>query len=72
MQQSGRMEEEIVLLQYKLKQVEEGMAFSGRKTKIARSQGKKVQITIQKEYSRFPIFFASLVRERARIFFTTL
>ncbi|KAL1560518.1 protein POLLENLESS 3-LIKE 1-like [Salvia divinorum] len=50
--QSGRMEEEIVLLQYKLKQVEEGMAFSGRKTKTARSQGKKVQITIQKEYSR--------------------
>ncbi|KAG6422987.1 hypothetical protein SASPL_113370 [Salvia splendens] len=35
-----------------LKQVEEGMAFSGRKTKTARSQGKKVQITIQKEYSR--------------------
>lgn len=53
MQQSGRMEEEIELLQYKLRQVEEGMAFSGRKTKIARSQGKKVQITVQKEYSRF-------------------
>ncbi|XP_057763862.1 protein POLLENLESS 3-like [Salvia miltiorrhiza] len=50
--QSGRMEEEIELLQYKLKQVEEGMAFSGRKTKTARSQGKKVQITVQKEYSR--------------------
>ncbi|KAG6419394.1 hypothetical protein SASPL_121614 [Salvia splendens] len=50
--QSGRMEEEIELLQYKLKQVEDGMAFSGRKTKTARSHGKKVQITIQKEYSR--------------------
>lgn len=52
-QQSGRMEEEIELLQFKLKQLEEGMAFSGRKTKIARSQGKKVHITVQKEYSRF-------------------
>lgn len=50
--QSGRIEEEIGLLQHKLKQVEEGMAFSGRKTKMARSQGKKIQITVQKEYSR--------------------
>lgn len=53
MQQSGRVEEEIELLQHKLKQVEEGMAFSGKKTKMARSQGKKIQITVQKEYSRF-------------------
>lgn len=50
--QSGRIEEEIELLQHKLKQVEEGMAFSGKKTKMARSQGKKIQITVQKEYSR--------------------
>ncbi|KAL1555745.1 protein POLLENLESS 3-like [Salvia divinorum] len=50
--QLGRTDEEIELLQYKLKQLEEGMAFSGRKAKIARSQGKKVLITVQKEYSR--------------------
>ncbi|XP_047949584.1 protein POLLENLESS 3-like [Salvia hispanica] len=51
--QARRVEEEIELLQYKLKQLEEGMAFSGRKTKIARSQGKKkVLVTVQKEYSR--------------------
>ncbi|KAH6793133.1 Tetratricopeptide repeat superfamily protein [Perilla frutescens var. hirtella] len=50
--QSGRLEEEVELLQHKLKQVEEGMAFAGRKTKMARSQGKKIQITVQKEYSR--------------------
>ncbi|CAN4098875.1 unnamed protein product [Withania somnifera] len=49
---SGRLEEEIELLELKLKNVEEGIAFGGKKTKIARSQGKKVQITIEKEYSR--------------------
>lgn len=49
---SGRLEEEIELLELKLKNVEEGIAFGGKRTKIARSQGKKVQITIEKEYSR--------------------
>ncbi|XP_016448629.1 protein POLLENLESS 3-like [Nicotiana tabacum] len=49
---SGRIEEEIGLLELKLKSVEEGIAFGGKKTKIARSQGKKVHITIEKEYSR--------------------
>ncbi|CAN4100925.1 unnamed protein product [Withania somnifera] len=49
---SGRLEEEIDLLELKLKNVEESIAFGGKKTKIARSQGKKVQITIEKEYSR--------------------
>ncbi|KAI3455922.1 hypothetical protein Pfo_012585 [Paulownia fortunei] len=50
--QSGRTEEEIEMLQLKLKQVEEGMAFGGKRTKMARSQGKKIQITVEKEYSR--------------------
>ncbi|KAK4376003.1 hypothetical protein RND71_006680 [Anisodus tanguticus] len=49
---SGRIEEQIEILELKLKNVEEGIAFGGKKTKIARSQGKKVQITIEKEYSR--------------------
>ncbi|KAL8512633.1 hypothetical protein ACS0TY_018934 [Phlomoides rotata] len=49
--QSGRIEEEIEMLQRKLKQVE-GIALSGTRTKIARSQGKKVQITVEKDYSR--------------------
>ncbi|MCD7455170.1 hypothetical protein HAX54_027246 [Datura stramonium] len=49
---SGRLEEEIELLELKLKNIEEGIAFGGKKTKLARSQGKKVQITIEKEYSR--------------------
>ncbi|PIM98312.1 hypothetical protein CDL12_29204 [Handroanthus impetiginosus] len=40
------------MLQLKLKQVEEGIAFGGKKIKKARSQGKKIQITVEKEYSR--------------------
>ncbi|XP_051124820.1 protein POLLENLESS 3 [Andrographis paniculata] len=50
--QSGRVDEEIEMLKVKLKQVEEGIAFGGKRTKIARSQGKKVQISVEKEYSR--------------------
>lgn len=40
------------MLQLKLKLLEEEIAFNGKKTKIARSQGKKIQITIEIEYLR--------------------
>ncbi|KAI8001686.1 Protein POLLENLESS 3 [Camellia lanceoleosa] len=49
---SGRIEEQIEMLQHKVKTIEEGMAFGGKRTKAARSQGKKIQITIDQEYSR--------------------
>ncbi|KAK7831445.1 protein pollenless 3 [Quercus suber] len=49
---SGRVEEEIEMLQLKLKHIEEGTAFGGRRAKTARSQGKKVQITVEQEISR--------------------
>nr|GLL39935.1 protein POLLENLESS 3-like isoform X1 [Ipomoea trifida] len=49
---SGRIEEEIEMIEHKLKNIEEGIAFGGKKTKTARSQGKKVEITLEKEYSR--------------------
>ncbi|XP_030967870.1 uncharacterized protein LOC115988433 [Quercus lobata] len=48
---SGRVEEEIEMLQLKLKHIEEGIAFSGRRAKTARSLGKKVQITVEQEIS---------------------
>ncbi|XP_030967851.1 uncharacterized protein LOC115988418 isoform X2 [Quercus lobata] len=38
--------------QLKLKHIEEGIAFSGRRAKTARSQGKKVQITVEQEISK--------------------
>lgn len=41
------------MLQLKLKRIEDGIAFGGRRTKTARSQGKKVQITIEQEVSRW-------------------
>uniref|UniRef100_A0A6N2LIQ4 Uncharacterized protein n=1 Tax=Salix viminalis TaxID=40686 RepID=A0A6N2LIQ4_SALVM len=49
---SGRIEEEIEILQRKLKNIEEGIAFSGKKKKTARSQGRKIQITVEQERSR--------------------
>ncbi|GMH20815.1 hypothetical protein Nepgr_022657 [Nepenthes gracilis] len=49
---SGRLEEQIEVLQLKLKHIEEGAAFGGKRTKMARSQGKKVYITVEQEYSR--------------------
>ncbi|XP_075497047.1 protein POLLENLESS 3-like [Primulina tabacum] len=49
---SGRIEEEIEMLKLKLKQIEDGTAFGGQRTKVARTQGKKFQITIEKDYSR--------------------
>ncbi|XP_073280934.1 protein SULFUR DEFICIENCY-INDUCED 1-like [Primulina huaijiensis] len=49
---SGRIEEEIEMLKLKLKQLEDGTAFVGQRTKMARSQGKKSQITFEKDYSR--------------------
>jgi len=41
------------ILQDKLKRIEEGFAFARRKVKLARSQGKKVHITVEQEYARW-------------------
>ncbi|KAI8568523.1 hypothetical protein RHMOL_Rhmol02G0207300 [Rhododendron molle] len=49
---SARIEDQIEMLQHKVKAIEEGMAFGGKRSKSARSQGKKIQITIEQEYSR--------------------
>ncbi|KAL7589684.1 hypothetical protein Lser_V15G40455 [Lactuca serriola] len=49
---SGRIDEQIGLLQSKLKHIEEATCMNGNRTKLARSQGKKIQITMGQEYSR--------------------
>lgn len=41
------------MLHLKLKNIEEGIAFGGKRTKTARSQGKKIQITVEQERSRW-------------------
>lgn len=51
-QRCGRFGEQIELLLHKLKLVEEGTTFGGKRTKIARSQGKKFQVSIEQEASR--------------------
>ncbi|KAL8139788.1 hypothetical protein V2J09_005809 [Rumex salicifolius] len=50
--QSGRLEDQVQILQKKLKLVEEEAINGGVRSKVARSQGKKVHITIEQEYSR--------------------
>lgn len=60
LQRSGRVEEEIEMLQNKLRNIEGGTVFGGKRTKIARSQGKKIQITIEQEKSRWMLYSYSL------------
>ncbi|KAF5180976.1 Pollenless 3-like [Thalictrum thalictroides] len=48
----GRIEEHIELLHHKLRLIDEGVAFGGKKTKRARSQGKKFHVSIEQERSR--------------------
>ncbi|XP_077243900.1 uncharacterized protein LOC143884293 [Tasmannia lanceolata] len=48
----GRIDDQIELLQHKLKLIEEGLAFGGKKMKIARSQGKRFHLSIEQERAR--------------------
>ncbi|XP_077243901.1 protein POLLENLESS 3-LIKE 2-like [Tasmannia lanceolata] len=47
-----RIDDQIELLQYKLMLIEEGLAFGGKKMKIARSQGKRFYVSIEQERAR--------------------
>ncbi|XP_047308825.1 protein POLLENLESS 3 [Impatiens glandulifera] len=49
---SDRVEEQIELLEFKVKKFEEGTGFLGKRPKFSRLQGKKVHITVEQEYSR--------------------
>ncbi|XP_078440426.1 protein POLLENLESS 3-LIKE 2-like isoform X1 [Wolffia australiana] len=51
-QKCGRLEEQIALLRHKLRLIEQGMAFNGRRTKTARSQGRKFQVSLEEEATR--------------------
>ncbi|KAH9307904.1 hypothetical protein KI387_035815, partial [Taxus chinensis] len=48
----GRLDDQIVLLKQKLNLIHQGMAFNGKRTKTARSQGKKFQVSIEQETTR--------------------
>ncbi|CAN6485296.1 unnamed protein product [Victoria cruziana] len=48
----GRLDDQIALLRHKLVLIQQGMAFNGKRTKTARSQGKKFQVSIEQETTR--------------------
>jgi hypothetical protein len=60
-QRFEKIEEEIEMLQCKLKNIEKGIAFSGKKTKTARSQGRKIQITVEHERPRHGLTYNIMI-----------
>ncbi|CAI0441687.1 unnamed protein product [Linum tenue] len=48
----GRLDDQIGLLRHKLCLIQQGLAFNGKRTKTARSQGKKFQVSVQQEATR--------------------
>ncbi|XP_042464983.1 protein POLLENLESS 3-LIKE 2 isoform X2 [Zingiber officinale] len=48
----GRLDDQIALLKHKLQLIQKGLAFNGKRTKTARSQGRKFQVTLEQEATR--------------------
>ncbi|KAG6594764.1 Protein POLLENLESS 3-LIKE 2, partial [Cucurbita argyrosperma subsp. sororia] len=48
----GRLDDQIALLKHKLLLIQQGLAFNGKRTKTARSQGKKFQVSVEQEATR--------------------
>ncbi|KAJ0253619.1 Protein POLLENLESS 3-LIKE 2 [Hirschfeldia incana] len=48
----GRLDDQIALLKHKLLLIQKGLAFNGKRTKTARSQGKKFQVSVEQEATR--------------------
>ncbi|OAY60886.1 protein POLLENLESS 3-LIKE 2 [Manihot esculenta] len=48
----GRLDDQIALLKRKLYLIQQGLAFNGKRTKTARSQGKKFQVSVEQEATR--------------------
>ncbi|KAJ6413256.1 hypothetical protein OIU84_006118 [Salix udensis] len=48
----GRLDDQIALLKHKLCLIQQGLAFNGKRTKTARSQGKKFQVSVGQEATR--------------------
>lgn len=59
LQRCGRLDDQIALLKHKLHLIHQGMAFNGKRTKTARSQGKKFQVSIEQEATRLLVRFPS-------------
>ncbi|MCD7460276.1 hypothetical protein HAX54_043220 [Datura stramonium] len=48
----GRLDDQTNLLRHKLYLIQHGLAFNGKRTKTARSQGKKFQVSVEQEATR--------------------
>ncbi|CAN1128949.1 Protein POLLENLESS 3-LIKE 2 [Linum perenne] len=48
----GRLDDQVGLLKHKLFLIQQGLAFNGKRTKTARSQGKKFQVSVEQEATR--------------------
>ncbi|XP_010935102.1 protein POLLENLESS 3-LIKE 2 [Elaeis guineensis] len=48
----GRLDDQIALLKHKLQLIQQGLAFNGKRTKTARSQGRKFQVSLEQEATR--------------------
>ncbi|KAG8373631.1 hypothetical protein BUALT_Bualt11G0044400 [Buddleja alternifolia] len=48
----GRLDDQVALLRHKLYLIQQGVAFNGKRTKTARSQGKKFQVSVGQEATR--------------------
>ncbi|KAL5752464.1 hypothetical protein ACOSQ2_022971 [Xanthoceras sorbifolium] len=48
----GRLDDQVSLLRHKLYLIQQGLAFNGKRTKTARSQGKKFQVSVEQEATR--------------------
>jgi hypothetical protein len=56
-QRCGRLDDQISLLKRKLQLIHQGVAFNGKRTKTARSQGRKFQVTLEQETTRLLVSF---------------
>jgi hypothetical protein len=57
LQRCGRLDDQISLLKHKLQLIHQGHAFNGKRTKTARSQGRKFQVTLEQEATRLLVSF---------------
>ncbi|XP_022886853.1 protein POLLENLESS 3-LIKE 2-like [Olea europaea var. sylvestris] len=55
----GRLNDQVALLRHKLYLIQQGMAFNGKRTKTARSQGKKFQVSVEQEATRLLVLILS-------------
>lgn len=62
------MDDQIALLRHKLYLIQQGMAFNGKRTKTARSQGKKFQVSVEQEATRLLVKISRQTKTKSLLF----